>query len=628
MTDLLTNLMYSSLYISLFYTVYLVFFRNQTLFKTSRAYFIMSIIASLILPHITWSVEEVILQTQLLELPNNLIQPVVESTIDYRIIIQTAYLSVTATLLFIFIARLVNVLRVIKLGDKIKTDNYVLLISGKTDFAFSFFNYLVLSKEIYQSEHCDKIIAHELVHINQRHSIDSVLLEIICAIMWFNPLIWMMRISLKTIHEYLADQGVLKAGYSYKTYYSAILEQAFKYNCTEITQNFNSTKLKKRILMMNKNESSTLARIKTLAIIPAIMMVCVLISTKVNAKSIKYIEQAAETELLETFETSFNDELQQQEEEVFLRVEQMPTFQGGDLNNFRTWVQTRLKYPTLAAEKDIQGTVYLTFIVEKNGSVSNVTIARGAHELLDNESARVVNSAPKWEPGKQRGKFVRVKYTLPITFKLNTTNKPKTIADSTTLGLSDNANVLKKAESIIFKAFGDNNSGEMIVFNPTNDPDLNKLNNKVNKYDGGRVVTIKVLIETQAEYYSRTGEKQIIQPKEHVQISEGMEEVFLRVEKMPTFQGGDLNTFRNWVQSNIKYPVAAATKRTQGTVYATFIVNSKGDVSNIAIIRGQEDGLNEEVIRVLSSAPKWVAGMQKGKNVSVKYTLPISFKLS
>ena len=103
--------------------------------------------------------------------------------------------------------------------------------------------------------------------------------------------------------------------------------------------------------------------------------------------------------------------------EVFVIVEDMPEFPGGELA-LRKWISTNIKYPVIAAENGIQGKVYVTFVVDKDGSVSNARIARGVDPSLDQEALRVVNSLPKWKPGKQRGKPVRVSYTVPINFQL------------------------------------------------------------------------------------------------------------------------------------------------------------------------------------------------------------------
>ena len=133
--------------------------------------------------------------------------------------------------------------------------------------------------------------------------------------------------------------------------------------------------------------------------------------------------------LFEDDEADFDDEIQmydfevteeqeEEEEEIFVVVEDMPTFRGGDVNKFREWVQQRIKYPQIAAENGIQGKVFIMFVVEPDGSVSNVTIMRGVDPALDQEAERVVESSPKWAPGKQRGAPVRVRFSITVNFQL------------------------------------------------------------------------------------------------------------------------------------------------------------------------------------------------------------------
>lgn len=106
-------------------------------------------------------------------------------------------------------------------------------------------------------------------------------------------------------------------------------------------------------------------------------------------------------------------------DEPFIIVEEMPTFMGGDINTFRLWVQKRANYPPAAVENNIKGRVILAFIIEKDGSVSNITVVKGVHPLLDEEAIRVVSSSPRWNPGIQRGYTVRVRYTMPIIFQFD-----------------------------------------------------------------------------------------------------------------------------------------------------------------------------------------------------------------
>ena len=113
----------------------------------------------------------------------------------------------------------------------------------------------------------------------------------------------------------------------------------------------------------------------------------------------------------------FEDE-EADEEEVFIIVEDMPKFRGGDQNAFRTWIQQNLRYPEIAAENGISGRVFVQFAVNSKGHVVDAKVIRGVDPALDKEALRVVNSSPKWEPGKQRGKPVKVQFTFPIVFIL------------------------------------------------------------------------------------------------------------------------------------------------------------------------------------------------------------------
>ena len=103
------------------------------------------------------------------------------------------------------------------------------------------------------------------------------------------------------------------------------------------------------------------------------------------------------------------------EADVFMVVEDMPQFPGGDVTK---WLAKNTRYPMIAQENGIQGKVFVQFVIEKDGSISNVKVLRPVDPSLDKEAIRVVSSMPKWKPGKQRGKAVRVSYTVPINFQL------------------------------------------------------------------------------------------------------------------------------------------------------------------------------------------------------------------
>jgi|SRR6056297_133618 protein TonB len=114
------------------------------------------------------------------------------------------------------------------------------------------------------------------------------------------------------------------------------------------------------------------------------------------------------------------EEEEEEEQQIFVVVENMPSFRGKGVSAFRNYVQKNLEYPTVAQENGIQGTVFVKFVIDTDGGISNVTVLRSPDPSLSEEAKRVIGNTPKgyWEPGTQRGKPVRVQYTIPIVFKL------------------------------------------------------------------------------------------------------------------------------------------------------------------------------------------------------------------
>ena len=118
------------------------------------------------------------------------------------------------------------------------------------------------------------------------------------------------------------------------------------------------------------------------------------------------------------YHVEVEEEVIEEEAIPFALVEEKPKFQGGDANTFSKWVNSKLVYPEIAKENGVQGRVTLQFTVNTDGSVSNVVVLRGVDSSLDKEAVRIVSSSPKWEPGRQRERPVKVTYTFPVIFQL------------------------------------------------------------------------------------------------------------------------------------------------------------------------------------------------------------------
>ena len=145
---------------------------------------------------------------------------------------------------------------------------------------------------------------------------------------------------------------------------------------------------------------------------------------RVEVKVIADLLQVVTNDTKITTEVDFaefdeNTEVIQQVEVAEETIEEtMPSFQGGDLNTFRNWVQQNVKFPQIALENGIQGRVVLSFVIEKDGRLTNIQVLQTPDRSLSEEAIRVLNKSPKWSPGKQRNQVVRVKYTLPVDFRV------------------------------------------------------------------------------------------------------------------------------------------------------------------------------------------------------------------
>ena len=139
--------------------------------------------------------------------------------------------------------------------------------------------------------------------------------------------------------------------------------------------------------------------------------------TKIDTPDLLFSDDASD---FDDFEFEVEEVVEQiVEEEIFVTAEEMPTFQGGDLSKFRNWVQSNVKYPQIALENGIQGNVVIKFVVEKDGKLSNIQVLQSPDKTLSDAAVQVLQKSPKWKPGKQRNKPVRVTYTLPVSFKIS-----------------------------------------------------------------------------------------------------------------------------------------------------------------------------------------------------------------
>lgn len=279
---------------------------------------------------------------------------------------------------------------------------------------YSIFNRIFLLKEDFNNE---LIIKHEEAHVRQKHTLDLLLSEVYIALFWINPMVWRLKILIRQNHEYLADNElIINSSQSKTEYIHLLLDRALNTDQFSLGNYFSINSLiSKRIIMLNKTKSQKTWKTLT---ITSIMVGSVIFAGSCNKK------ETMEAEIVDTQEM-IGDTV---DNEVFTKVETMPEFVGGEQALFK-YLGENIKYPKNCKEEGIEGIVYVTFIVNKEGEIKDTKILRGVHEDLDAEAMRVISSMPDWNPGSQDGKKVNVVYNIPINFKMKKKKKLSSLSE-------------------------------------------------------------------------------------------------------------------------------------------------------------------------------------------------------
>jgi len=422
----------STLSLAILLVVYRLFFANQTHLKLNRLILLMivgfSVLAPIFANAVFFFISPQIIAnpvggivTTLLSV--NLSELVVAAeAAEKGLLLQQIFIWLYAAISSFLLLRLAfNIAKIIRLYMKSEKQTHLgkkfaILPPGFS--SFSFFGLLFIDKvQLSSKSDTAQIFKHELVHIEQKHSIDVLLTEILITFQWFNPFAHWLKNLVVENNEFLADKGTLNENIDISDYKILLLNYSLTKHTYVLTNNFSYSLTKKRFKMMEKKKS-ILRLIAGLLVLPlAFAVVFVACSdplteepqTELEKKgvTIKEVQPGEKIETNGQFDTLG----------IYTVVEEMPEFQGGTQALY-SYLGSNIKYPETAKKEGISGRVFVQFVVEKDGSINNVKILRGIGGGCDEEATRVVKAMPNWKPGKQDGKQVRVKYNLPIKFAL------------------------------------------------------------------------------------------------------------------------------------------------------------------------------------------------------------------
>ena len=271
---------------------------------------------------------------------------------------------------------------------------------------FSWMNSIVITDEDFMTN--PSVMQHERAHIHLHHSWDNLFVSAVEVLQWFNPCIWMLDYSLREVHEYEADAEVLSQGVTLQNYQSLLIRKAIGTSSYAFANGFNHSLLKKRIKMMMKHKSNRWSCTKALYLLPMAAIALAAFATPEFTEKANAVSES---------EPSTTD-LPPIEGEILQICENMPQFPGGEQAMLK-FIAENAHYPENAQKAGIEGLAVVGFIVDKKGKIHEPRIIKGLSTEFDEEVLRVVRAMPDWEPGTHRGEKKNVRFTLPVSFKID-----------------------------------------------------------------------------------------------------------------------------------------------------------------------------------------------------------------
>lgn len=396
--------------------LYFCFLRHDTLNGLRRISLIFILLFSAIFPFIRFNLvtkdsDSFIYQVNLSQIEINPINPNLEKgqAFNYQLIILTILIIGVIFFSLKFLVQLFSVLILIRKSKLKREGSFIFIYVEENITPFSFFNLIFISTDGKAETGSELMIKHEKAHVRQKHSFDAMLAELFCIVFWWNPIVWLLRREIKVNLEYLADEDVLNDGIDATKYQYLLLKTAQNNASIYIINDFNVSQLKKRIAMINKQETSKFLSIKYVLILPIVVF---LIATNLMADNM-----SMEAIVTNNIPSDKSVPKESDKDSVYRSVDVMPRFQGGEAALMK-FIGDNLKYPESAVKNKIEGRVVIRFTITDLGKVSDIRVLRSLGTECDQAATAVVEAMPDWIPGKHDGKDVSVYYTLPIQYKL------------------------------------------------------------------------------------------------------------------------------------------------------------------------------------------------------------------
>lgn len=591
--------------LALLYSCFFLFLSKETFHRFNRCMLVGIMLVSLVMPmfhfttsHPTTLNEEVYIVQNYIEHDTTPIIVTAQQAqgITWIQALTWIYMAGVVLMLILTLVQATSLIRFMSSGVR-HTDsqgNTVILHNNDVP-PFSIFRYIVMSVKDYES--CRQyILTHEQEHIRLGHTYDLLLLQGMKTLMWFNPFIWFLSRDLKAVHEYEADQAVINQGIDAKSYQQLLVMKVVGNRLQPFTNNLNHGSLKKRIVMMYQKPSNRWLMLKALCAIPVAALTINTFATPIETDPVE--------DMVKTLETT-----------------NVPAFNE---------VKETLPSPKTAEEASEEKPFAIT--TDSNNIDDNPLILINGHEVKIPADIKTID-------GETLGKMLHI-------------NKEDIASVTVLKNGAATAIYGEKAKngviSIETKAFQAQPKDTVVVKNKvSNVLNIDELIEKLpgaEKHENGSITVNGKAV------------KKILLQGQEVYNDDDDDPVFEVTEEPAQYPGGQA-ALMQFLAQNIRYPKIAAENGVQGRVLVQFVIEKDGSLSNFAVVKKsgdtitknaqsgitvnalgsateeskvpQEafDAINAEAVRVLREMPKWIPAKQRGQEVRMRYTLPITFRL-
>ena len=576
----------STVWLTGFFLIYVLFLRNERFFVLNRIYLVSGILFSIILPFFTWHYTVVFPVTPTVETFEPQVQGIttVHETFPIQNMLLYIYLTGTIILIFRTIKQTLSVWMVIQKSERHHFNSAKVIRTDRYPASFSFFSFVFVNPSTDETE-TREIVNHEQEHIRQQHWIDLLLFEILRTIQWFNPVSWLYGQMIRQNHEYLADERALRRSSNPAVYRAALLNQMFGGPVISLANSFNYSINKKRFIMMKQITYSPFRKLKLLLVLPLMAGVFYAFATP----EYKFVQ----------IENTLT-----QPEPASTVNESTPTALNTDEKPIKGRVVTEDGKPLPGTSIIISGT-----------SVGTMPDANGYFELKATDDTPVIFSFVGFRSVKVKPDFEK---EMVVTMERETIG----------IGAVDvRINGMQIKSALIIVDGKEVNGLGMNDIDPGSIESISVLKNEsATKTFGEKAKNGVVLITLKKGITTEQASGNETKVTGYAAQPDG-EKVFMIVDEMPEFPGG-VSALRQYLSNTVKYPGNDRVNGKQGKVYVAFVINKDGSVSDAKVARGIDPSLDAEALRVVSSLPKWVPGKQGGEPVRVSYTVPIEFKAS